>query len=420
MGPDLAASRAITRRAYRPRSKKMNKIWNHYTPNLSALDLEMVRSVPPGGNWKDIPLHIPSKRLDQIRESYKAGKGSRSTYYGRLHADRPSYTISTYFNRPGNGCHVHFDFEGGQHRVISQREAARLQSFPDSFRFFGSRGAVNSQIGNAVPPLLSYQVALQLGEPGSVVDLFSGAGGLSLGFAWAGWHSIVANDVDQAALETYRSNIHDRTVAGDIRDSVVFDQVVQAAQSHSNRPLFLLGGPPCQGFSTAGNRRTMDDDRNLLFRQYRNVLSVLEPEGFLFENVPGILSMEGGKVFDMIRSELENVGYETQLWKLRTETYGIPQRRTRVLLLGQRTGSMVTRQVPRITALGDTDLIDGPLAKVPSVRDALGDLPPLKPGEDGSDLDYSHPPVTPYQEFMRGDITPENLIQPSVRGAACD
>src|SRR3972149_3963669 len=87
------------------------RIPNHVTPALSELDLAMVRAVPPRGNWKDIPITIPSKRLKQIRESYAAGKGSRSTYYGRLHPDCPAYTISTYFNRPGNGCHIHYDYE---------------------------------------------------------------------------------------------------------------------------------------------------------------------------------------------------------------------------------------------------------------------------------------------------------------------
>ena len=103
-------------------------IFNHYASSLSELDMQVIKCVPPGGNWKNIPESVPSKRLAQIRESYKAGKGSRSTYYGRLRPDMPAYTINTYFNRPGNGCHMHYD----QDRTISQREAARFQSFPDS------------------------------------------------------------------------------------------------------------------------------------------------------------------------------------------------------------------------------------------------------------------------------------------------
>ncbi|HGT4724846.1 TPA: DNA cytosine methyltransferase, partial [Escherichia coli] len=80
---------------------------NHKAAKLSELDMMIVNSVPPGGNWKNIPLDVPSKRIEQIRDSYAQGKGSRSTYYGRLLPDMPAYTINTYFNRPGNGCHIH-------------------------------------------------------------------------------------------------------------------------------------------------------------------------------------------------------------------------------------------------------------------------------------------------------------------------
>src|SRR5688572_12906421 len=97
-----------------------NRIPNHFSPALSELDLTIARAVPPGGNWKNIPESVPSQRLKQIRESFAAGEGSRSTYYGRLRPDAPSYTISTYISRPGNGCHIHYDYNGGQHRVLSQ------------------------------------------------------------------------------------------------------------------------------------------------------------------------------------------------------------------------------------------------------------------------------------------------------------
>src|SRR5690349_7613196 len=128
---------------------------NHYSAKLSELDLATALAIPPGGNWKNVPTSIPLKRLETIRQSYARGEGSRSTYYGRLRPEMPAYTVNTYFSRPGNGCHLHYDYEGGQHRVISQREAARLQSFPDNFVFVGSKNSVSVQIGNAVPPLLA-------------------------------------------------------------------------------------------------------------------------------------------------------------------------------------------------------------------------------------------------------------------------
>ena len=135
----------------------------------------MVRSIPPGGNWQDIPTSIPSARLEQIRRMSVARGGIvRTTYYGRLRWDRPSYTISTYFSRIGNGCFIHPE----QDRLISLREGARLQSFRDSFRFLGSRTSKFGQIGNAVPPLLAWAIARELKDSAHVtlVDLFAACG----------------------------------------------------------------------------------------------------------------------------------------------------------------------------------------------------------------------------------------------------
>ena len=391
------------------------RIPNHYTPALSDLDARMVRTIPAGGNWKNIPTDIPSRRLQQIRESYRAGLGSRSTYYGRLRPDAPAYTISTYINRPGNGCYIHYDFEGGQHRLISQREAARLQSFPDSFVFYGSRNSVNKQIGNAVPPLLAFQVAKQLGDPGCFVDLFCGAGGLSLGFLWAGWQPVVANDIDEAFLETYRRNIHDEVILGDFREPGVAARTVEIAKrARAKRPhlrLFVLGGPPCQGFSTAGNHRSMSDQRNQLYQDYRDFLQAVRPTGFIFENVPGLLNMEGGQVFEMVKSALHSCGTSLDVWKLHAEDYAIPQRRLRVILVGHLTAHRTIPPPPRITGLAVRRTLFEQFAPAICVKDTLDDLPPLEPREDGSHLDYLCPPRNDYQRFMRDEINASTFLE---------
>lgn len=380
---------------------------NHYSAKLSDLDLKMVVNIPPGGNWKNIPASIPSKRLEQIRESYARGGGSRSTYYGRLRPDAPAYTISTYFNRPGNGCHLHYDYAGGQHRVISQREAARLQSFPDNFVFTGSRTAVSNQIGNAVPPLLAYQIALSLGSPGLFVDLFAGAGGLALGFKWAGWQPVVANDIDRAALETYAKNVDPSIVLGDIRDSQIFEQIItrvnESKKMSANAKFFVLGGPPCQGFSTAGNARSMSDERNSLFRNYKQVIETINPDGFVFENVMGLLNMKGGFVFEEIKKALASVTSQLSVWKINAAEYGIPQRRNRVILVGLQNRTQPI-PVPQAICRLEKELINSEL--IVTVHKALSDLPPLQSGQDGENLDYISSPISHYQKLMRDYISP--------------
>lgn len=402
-----------------PIAQSATSIPNHFSPSLSALDLQMVRAIPPGGNWKDIPLSIPSKRLVQIRESYEAGEGSRSTYYGRLRADAPAYTVNTYIGRPGNGCFIHFDWDGGQHRMISQREAARLQSFPDRFVFSGSRSEVNVQIGNAVPPLLAFQIAQSLApKQGQFVDLFCGAGGLSVGFVWAGWTPLVATDWDAAAAATYRANIHDSVIEGDIRDATVLADVLNRAEiaRRPDSPFWILGGPPCQGFSTAGKPRSLADDRNHLFEPYRDALIRLQPDGFVFENVPGLLNMHHGAVLELIRRELEVAGYLTDVWIVRAEEHAVPQRRRRILIVGRRSDTPALSPPLPVTRMEGEQLVLDPLPVVYSVAEALGDLPPLEPGQDGSSLPYRSDPKNPYQAFLRGQISPEALISGIMQG----
>lgn len=375
----------------------MALIPQHIAPKLSELDLMVARAVPPGGNWKDVPESVPSKRLQTIRESYARGEGSRSTYYGRLDASAPSYTISTYFTRPGNGCHLHYDVN--QLRTISYREAARLQSFPDSFSFAGSKTAIAKQIGNAVPPLLAFSLATSFGPPGDVVDLFSGCGGLALGFEWAGWKSVVGSDIDKDALASFSQNITEQVVLGDLRDDEVRANIVDIARKkhRSKRPLIVVGGPPCQGFSTAGKARSRDDVRNHLFQDYCKLVDELDPDAFLFENVTGLLNMEKGEVFKEVLSALSKLAREIRWWQVSADEYGVPQRRKRVIIVGFRRMEPFRLSAPPLSR--------GLIGVQPiSVIEALDDLPAIAAGEDGSGLAYLGAPATDYQRLMRGEL----------------
>lgn len=384
-------------------------IHNHYAAKLSELDMMVVECVPPGGNWKDIPESVPSRRLEQIRESYEAGKGSRSTYYGRLRPEMPAYTVNTYFNRPGNGCNMHYK----QNRTLSQREAARLQTFPDSFEFKGSINAINNQIGNAVPVLLAYQIAKEIPFKGQFVDLFCGAGGLALGFVMAGWSPIIANDIDKYAVETHKANIGEDAICGDINSEEVFNTIVNAAvkgkREHPELPLFVLGGPPCQGFSTANTRRGADDMRNWLFKSYVKIVEAIQPDGFVFENVKGITNLDGGRFFEMIKDELENCVDKIKVNKVNAAEFGIPQRRERVIIIGGKTDFVDGFCLQSKTAVYKDGQM-GILPQVIGVKDALDDLPPIEQAEDGSMKEYLHPAETAFQKFMRGDILPDEYL----------
>jgi DNA (cytosine-5)-methyltransferase 1 len=311
---------------------------NHDNPTLSALDREIISHVPQGGNWQNIPITVPSKRLEQIREMTKERGVVRTTYYGRLEPSQPSYTISTYYNRPGNGTHIHPILD----RTLTSREAARLQSFPDSYHFEGNDGAVRNQIGNAVPPLLAYSLGLEFNKSmdnNTCVDVFCGAGGLSLGLEWAGWNIISAIDSNASALKTYSSNREhgeDEVILADLHSQWDIDRCISIIEKKlDGQQLNLLaGGPPCQGFSHAGFRN-QDDTRSDLAVTYLTFAERLKPKIFMLENVEGILSMKKGRVISDLIKSLEELGYTVTkpVWKLNAEQYGVPQMRRRVFLL---------------------------------------------------------------------------------------
>lgn len=128
----------------------------HILPNLSELDKEIISHIPVGGNYMNVPDSVPSKRIKKFKET-----GGRTTCYGRLSPEMPSYTINTHFNRPNVGCNIHYE----EKRLITIREALRLQSFPDDYQIKSStKRGKHTVVGNAVPPLLSEVIARKVLE----------------------------------------------------------------------------------------------------------------------------------------------------------------------------------------------------------------------------------------------------------------
>jgi len=387
-------------------------LYNHICSSLSDLDMEMVRSVPPGGNWKDIPLETVQKssRLTQIRAA-----GGRTTYYGRLRGDHPSYTVNTYYNRPGNGTFMHPD----QDRLISHREAARLQSFPDEYRFFGSAASIRKQIGNAVPPLLARAVGETI-NAGSVVDLFAGAGGLSEGLSQAGHRVVLASDINASMCETLKHNHSDATVVqADITDKAQYDSLKQSIEiALGGRTLRIVaGGPPCQGFSTAG-KRDPADMRNRLIVPMLAIVNEFMPDYAMIENVPGMRYMQKGKVLRKTIESLESFGYSCQCFQLNAEQYGVPQRRRRLVVLANRTGRNLKSPLPSFSPVtrgrrrGDVKVTSAAYPPAINVSEAISDLPMISSGGGSEECNYENCWLSSdYQRLLRGLLKMDEFLR---------
>lgn len=160
-----------------------------------------------------------------------------------------------------------------------------------------------------------------------VVSLFAGIGGLDLGFEFAGFNVVWANDFDKYAVQTYKENVGDNIVLGDIRE--VMDDIPE----HD----VLIGGFPCQPFSTLGKLKGFEDEeRGTLFFVIKEILCKKNTKVVVLENVKNIVNHDGGRTFNRILTELEQIGFTCFTQILNSQDYGVPQRRNRMFLVGVR------------------------------------------------------------------------------------
>mgnify|MGYP002624263095 CR=1 FL=1 len=197
----------------------------------------------------------------------------------------------------------------------------------------------------------------------NVVSLFSGAGGLDLGFIQAGHNIIWANDLFQDAVETYKKNIGNHIVYGDIKDI-----------PSGNIPDcdIVIGGFPCQGFSVANTGRREDDERNKLYLEMIRIIHDKQPRFFLAENVKGIISLAKGVVFQRILADFRELGYQVKYQLLNAANYGVPQKRMRVIIVGVRNDQNVEYHYPQPT---HTETAVQNTHRWISVMEAIGNLP---------------------------------------------
>lgn len=201
------------------------------------------------------------------------------------------------------------------------------------------------------------------------VDLFCGAGGLSKGLELSGMQGVCGLDWFKEAGMTYRRNFHHPLVEGDITQPEVKDLFYKTCREGLNgRQLTLVaGGFPCQGFSMAGNR-IVDDPRNSLYKELLEIVKKLQPLYVVCENVVGLRTMLGGSVERKIISDFREAGYEMNVTTLRAANYYVPQKRDRVIFIGNRIGAINYHPHPllspdRYVSTGDAigDLISHPI-----------------------------------------------------------
>ncbi len=200
------------------------------------------------------------------------------------------------------------------------------------------------------------------------IDLFSGAGGMSLGFDQAGFNNIFSIDIDPRFCETYKFNFpHHNLIQKDILKlsneeikSLIENKIIDV----------VIGGPPCQGFSMAGNigRKFIDDSRNQLFREFARVVEIVQPKCFVMENVARLFTHNKGETKKEIIDLFKKMNYNVDCKVVNTANFGIPQIRNRVLFIGNRISDKI---------IFPTKTVEKPI----SIKEAIDKFPKLKSGE---------------------------------------
>lgn len=239
----------------------------------------------------------------------------------------------------------------------------------------------------------------------TTVDLFAGAGGITEGFRQAGFKCLYSNDFNPNAVETFKFNHPDvMTSCGPIENQN--PALIRSKLGLKKGELdCMVGGPPCQGFSIYAQGRFIDDPRNSMFRHYLRFVDEFVPKAILIENVPGMLSLGGGRIVDEILSELENRGYKTSCKILLAAHYGAPQTRWRLIFIASRVGE-IKHPSPTHYHLARANFTGGgtltirqkpsdeiTLERAVTLRDAIYDLPRISAG-GGVD-------VMPYPKIRR-------------------
>jgi DNA (cytosine-5)-methyltransferase 1 len=218
----------------------------------------------------------------------------------------------------------------------------------------------------------------------TVIDLFAGVGGLSLGFELAGFKIALANECDQSIADAYMKN---RPGTPMIVEDITKLPVDETFGRFAGKTTAVIGGPPCQGFSQKGQRKSINDPRNFLFKYYFEVVKRVRPTYFVIENVPNLLTTENGYFKQEIVELFSGIGYAVSCGILCAADFGVPQDRHRTCIIGK---------------LGETPVsLPEPNGVHTTIWDAISDLSYLESGEGAEVQDYRLPPQSAYQRMLR-------------------
>lgn len=220
----------------------------------------------------------------------------------------------------------------------------------------------------------------------TVIDLFAGVGGLSLGFEQHGFNVILANEYDPSIAAAYEKNhTHTKMIVGDITSL----DLQSTFGKYSGKTDVVIGGPPCQGFSQKGQRKTIHDERNFLFKYYVKVVELVHPTYFVMENVPNLLTAENGYFLKEIIELFNAMGYQLNTGVLNASDFGVPQNRRRAVIIGKLNAPAPDLPVPKETVV--------------TIWDAISDLAFLASGEGKEEQPYPNAPQSDYQRKLRGN-----------------
>jgi len=243
------------------------------------------------------------------------------------------------------------------------------------------------------------------GEPvrPCAIELFAGAGGLMLGLEMAGFRTLVANEVHPHPCMTLRHNFPSVPVVNASIKDLTGADLLRAAGVRTGAEVDLVaGGPPCQGFSTAGMKDECDP-RNTLIGDFIRIVKEIRPRYFLLENVTGLVTLHNGKLFENVLYDLSTLGYSFHHDILFAADFGVPQMRKRLIVLGAREGAPPPHPEPTHEEPLEAGLFQSELKPYVTCGDAIGDLPEIHPGETVTQ--YDREPSNEYQHLMREGAT---------------